>query len=245
MACSADELLVGFSRRCEVVRGLGAGKSSLEQLRSKGVLRGLEASGETELIALVIGMGNHRSGGAIAQELIDHFGGLPGIGSATVEELMAFEGVGPAASMRLKASFELGRRCILAAREGAIRKVRAPEDVAALMSVEMRELDREHFKAILLDTKNGIRKIVTVAVGSLNAALVHPRELFKAAVAASAAGIILVHNHPTGSPEPSTEDTDLTIRFVKCGELMGIDLVDHIVIGGDRFVSMRERGLIT
>jgi len=223
---------------------LGAGKSSLDQLRSKGVLRGLEASGETELLALVVGVGNHRSAGAIAQDLMDHFGSLPGIGNATVEELMAFEGVGPAASLRLKASFELGRRCILTTREGAIRKVRSPEDVAALMSVEMRELDREHFKAILLDTKNGIRKIVTVAVGSLNAALVHPRELFKAAVAASAAGIILVHNHPTGSPEPSAEDTELTIRFVKCGELMGIDLVDHIVVGGDRFVSMRERGLI-
>lgn len=223
---------------------VGVGKSSLGELRSRGILRGFECSGETELIALVIGVGNHRSGGAIAQELMDHFGGLPGIGSATVEELMAFEGVGPAASVRLKASFELGRRCILSIREGAIRKVRAPEDVAALMVPEMRELDREHFKAVLLDTKNNIRKIVTVAVGSLNAALVHPRELFKAAVGASAAGIILVHNHPTGSPEPSTEDTELTLRFVKCGELMGIELVDHIVIGGDRFISMRERGLI-
>ncbi|HEY5132754.1 MAG TPA: DNA repair protein RadC [Candidatus Krumholzibacteriaceae bacterium] len=223
---------------------MGAGKSSLELLRSKGIVRGLEGAGESELIALVLGTHNHRSAGAIAQDLVDHFGGLTGVGNATVEELMAFEGVGPVSSMRLRASFELGKRCILSMREGAIRKVRAPEDVAALMTVEMRGLDREHFKAILLDTKNGIRKIVTVAVGSLNAALVHPRELFKAAVAASAAGIILVHNHPTGSPEPSAEDTDLTLRFVKCGELLGIELVDHIVIGGDRFVSMRERGLI-
>jgi DNA repair protein RadC len=223
---------------------VGAGKSSLELLRSRGVLRGLETAGETELIALVIGSCNHRSGGAIAQELIDRFGGLAGVGGAAVEELMAFEGLGPASAIRLKASFELGRRCIISIREGAIRNVRAPEDAAALMTVEMRGLDREHFKAILLDTKNGIRKVVTVAVGSLNAALVHPRELFKAAVSASAAGIILVHNHPTGNPEPSVEDTELTLRFVKCGELMGIELVDHIVIGGDRFVSMRERGLI-
>ena len=110
---------------------------------------------------------------------------------------------------------------------------------------EMRELDREHFKAILLNTKNGILRIVTVAVGSLNAALVHPREIFKAAIIASAAGIILVHNHPTGSPEPSEEDTDLTIRFARCGELIGIDLIDHVIIGGDRFISMRERGLIS
>jgi DNA repair protein RadC len=223
---------------------VGVGKTSLELLRSKGRLRGLESAGESELLALVIGARNSRSAGAIAQDLMDSFGGLTGVGSATVEELMALEGIGPVASMRLKASFELGKRCVLSAREDIIRKVRAPEDVATLMIPEMRGLDREHFKAILLDTKNGIRKIVSVAVGSLNAALVHPRELFKAAVAASAAGIILVHNHPTGSPEPSAEDTELTIRFVKCGELMGIELVDHIVIGGDRFVSMRERGVI-
>lgn len=125
-----------------------------------------------------------------------------------------------------------------------LEKARTPEDVVAFIKAEYVNDDREIFKAILLDTKNGIRKIVTVAVGSLNAALVHPRELFKAAVAASAAGIILVHNHPTGNPEPSVEDTELTLRFVKCGELMGIELIDHIVIGGDRFVSMREHGLI-
>ena len=223
---------------------MGTGKSSLELLRSRGVLRGLEAAGESELIALVIGARGARSAGAIAQDLMDRFGGLAGVGNATVEELMALSGMGLAASMRLRASFELGRRCILSTREGVIRRVRAPEDVAALMVPEMRGLDREHFKAILLDTKNGIRKIVSVAVGSLNAALVHPRELFKAAVGASAAGIILVHNHPTGNPEPSAEDTELTLRFVKCGELMGIELVDHIVVGGERFVSMRERGLI-
>jgi len=223
---------------------VGTGKSSLELLRSRGVLRGLEAAGESELIALVIGARGARSAGAIAQDLMDRFGGLAGVGNATVEELMALSGMGLAASMRLRASFELGRRCILSTREGVIRRVRAPEDVAALMVPEMRGLDREHFKAILLDTKNGIRKIVSVAVGSLNAALVHPRELFKAAVGASAAGIILVHNHPTGNPEPSAEDTELTLRFVKCGELMGIELVDHIVVGGERFVSMRERGLI-
>lgn len=219
-------------------------KSSLELLRSRGLVRGLEAVSEVELLALVIGARQSRSGGNLAQEIIDHFGGLAGLGTATAEEMMAFDGLGRAASLRLKAAFELGIRCVVSARERAIRTVRAPADAAALLAPEMRELDREHFKALLLNTKNGILKVVTVAVGSLNAALVHPRELFKAAVAASAAGIILVHNHPTGNPEPSAEDADLTLRFVKCGELMGIRLVDHIVIGGDRFVSMRERGII-
>jgi DNA repair protein RadC len=185
------------------------------------MLRGIDDLGEAELLALVIGVANHRSSGAIAQELMDHFGDLAGVGRAAVEELTAFDGIGRAVSVRLKASFELGRRCVVSFRERAIRTVRSPEEAAAL-----------------------IVKVVTVAVGSLNAALVHPRELFKAAVVASAAGIILVHNHPTGSPEPSTEDTELTLRFVKCGELMGIELVDHIVIGGSNFVSMRERGLI-
>ncbi|MCK4235819.1 MAG: DNA repair protein RadC [Candidatus Krumholzibacteria bacterium] len=201
--------------------------------------------GDAELLALILGNGSYKSCGAIAQELIDRFGDIIGVGNAELEELMGSNGIGRAGALRLKASFELGRRCIISRRERSIRKVRSPDDVAGLIAPEMKELDREHFKAILLDTKNGILKIVTVAVGSLNAALVHPREVFKAAVIASAAGVILVHNHPTGNPEPSREDTDLTKRFARCGELMGIDLVDHIIIGGDRFVSMRERGLVT
>jgi len=224
---------------------MGSDRSSLERLRSRGSLRGLETMGDTELLSLVVGARNGRSCGAIAQELIDRFGDLCGVGSATREELMRVGGIGRAESLRLRASFEIGRRRMTSNRERAIRNVRSPEEAAALMIPEMRDLDREHFKAILLNTKNGILRIVTVAVGSLNAALVHPREIFKAAVVASAAGVILVHNHPTGNPEPSAEDTDLTLRFVRCGELMGIELVDHIIIGGASFVSMRERGLVT
>jgi len=201
--------------------------------------------GEVELLSLVVRARGGRSSGAIAQELIDRFGDLCGVGSVTQEELMHVDGIGRAESLRIRASFEIGRRCVTSSRERAIRKVRSPEEAAALVIPEMRDLDREHFKAILLNTKNGILRIVTVAVGSLNAALVHPREIFKAAVLASAAGVILVHNHPTGNPEPSAEDTDLTLRFVRCGELMGIELVDHIIIGGASFVSMRERGLVT
>jgi DNA repair protein RadC len=220
-------------------------KSSLDRLRLRSTLRGLETMGDTELLSLVVVARNGRSNGAIAQELIDRFGDLCGVGSVTREELMRVEGIGRAESLRLRATFEIGRRCMTSNRERAIRKVRSPDEAAALMIPEMRDLDREHFKAILLNTKNGILRIVTVAVGSLNAALVHPREIFKAAVVASAAGVILVHNHPTGNPEPSAEDTDLTLRFVRCGELMGIELVDHIIIGGAGFVSMRERGLVT
>lgn len=219
-------------------------KTSLEALRSRGIVRGFERVGDTELLTIVLGRVNHRSSGAIAQELMDRYGDLAGVGRAEVEELVGLRGLGPVSALKLKASFELGKRCIVVRKERSIKKIRSPEDIAGLMIPEMRELDREHFKAVLLNTKNGIIRIVTVAVGSLNAALVHPREIFKAAVIASAAGMILVHNHPTGNPEPSREDRDLTIRFVRCGELMGIELVDHIIIGGDDFVSMRERGLV-
>ena len=218
--------------------------SSLEALRSKSRLRGFEILGDAELLALVMGRLGHGTSASIAQEIVDSYGGPDEVGSAGLEELMDFRGVGRVCATRIKASLELGRRRIMARRQIALKKVCSPEDVAWLMIPEMKGLDREHFKAILLNTKNGILKIVTVAIGSLNAALVHPREIFKAAVSASAAGIIVVHNHPTGNPEPSREDRDLTERFARCGDLIGIDLVDHIVIGGDSYVSMRERGLV-
>ena len=217
----------------------------LDVVRSRGYLRGFGRIADTELLALVIGRLAARSTLSVAQELVERYGDLAGLGEARIEELLSFPGIGKAGAFRVKASFELGRRSLVEGKERTVRKVRCPEDVASLLIPEMKGLDREHFKAVLLNTKNGILKIVTVAIGSLNAALVHPREIFKEAVVASAAGVIIVHNHPTGNPEPSREDTDLTVRFARCGELMGIDLVDHIIIGGDGFVSMRERGLVT
>jgi DNA repair protein RadC len=228
--------------RCGVRRYRGA---FLDALRSRGCIRGLERIGDAELLALILGCAAHRSAGAIAQDLMDRYGDLAGVAIAPVEELTGFEGIGMISALRLKASFEAGVRCIVARRERSVREVKCPDDVASLMIPEMNSLDREHFKAILLNTKNRVIKIVTIAVGSLNAALVHPREIFKAAVVASAAGFIIVHNHPTGNPEPSREDGELTARFSRCGDLMGIDLIDHIIIGGTRFVSMRERGLVS
>ncbi len=218
--------------------------SSFDTLRSRGIVRGLDGMGEAELLALVLGRMGYRSSASLAQELVDTYGSLDLVGNAGLEELMDFRGIGKACAMRIKASFEMGRRSVISCREKELRSIRSPEDIAWLMMPEMKGLDREHFKAVLLNTRNGILKIVTVAIGSLNAALVHPREIFKAAVRASAAGIIIVHNHPTGDPEPSREDADLTERFARCGDLMGIDLVDHIIVGDDRYVSMRERGLV-
>ncbi len=217
--------------------------SSVEILRSKGYFRGIDRLGDADLLALVLGRIGYRSSASVAQELIERYGSLEGVGSAGLEELMDLRGIGRAGAIRIQASFEVGRRSVISCREKELRRVRSPEDVAWLMIPEMKGLDREHFKVLLLDTRNGIIRIVTAAIGSLNAALVHPREIFKEAVIASAAGIIIVHNHPTGNPEPSREDKELTERFNRCGDLMGIDLIDHIVVGNGSFVSMRERGL--
>lgn len=224
---------------------MGSSGLSLRELRIKGYLRGMERMGDVDLLSLVLGNWGGYSGGMTAQRLFDRFGGLRDIEKTGVEELMGIMGIGRVAAIRLKASFELGRRCLISVKEKEIQRISSPADVAELMIPEMSSFDREHFRALLLNTRNGILKIVTVAVGSLNAALVHPREIFKEAVISSAAGIIVVHNHPTGDPEPSREDKDLTERFSRCGKLIGIELIDHVIIGGTDFVSMKERGFIS
>lgn len=165
--------------------------------------------------------------------------------ATTPSTFQEIRGVSSVVRHKAEAVLELSRLYHGSIADRDITKVKCPEDVASLMIPLLKDETRENFWSILLNTKNGILRKDLVAIGSLNAALVHPREIFKLACIYSAAGLIIVHNHPTGNPEPSREDTDLTIRFAKCGELMGIDLVDHIIIGGDGFISMRERGLVT
>lgn len=120
--------------------------------------------------------------------------------------------------------------------------VKAPKDVYRLMHPRLKDADREHFYALYLSTKNTILSIELISIGSLNASIVHPREILKPAIKVSAASIIMVHNHPTGDPTPSREDIEFTRRFAKCGELIGIELLDHIVIGNGRFQSLKEAG---
>ncbi len=196
-----------------------------------------------ELIAVVIGAG---TGGAsapvVALRLIERFGGDVGaLGRAGVDELMRVRGVGLARACALAAAFELGRRFCRSSRAPGTA-LRAPRDVARMFMDEMKHLDREHFRAALLNTKNRVIRTVTVSIGSLNASIVHPREILKPAIQASAASIVLVHNHPTGDPTPSREDIEFTRRFARCGELIGIELLDHVIIGADRWQSLREGG---
>jgi DNA repair protein RadC len=195
-----------------------------------------------ELVAIVVGGGSRRGGAPIvALRVIEEFGDLVSLGRAGVDELTRVPGIGFARACQLVASFELGKRFARDTRSNGSR-VRTPEDIARLFMDEMKHFDREHFKAAFLNTKNELLKVVTVSIGSLNASIVHPREILKPAISTSAASIILVHNHPTGDPTPSREDIEFTKRFAKCGELIGIELLDHVVIGAGNYRSLKEGG---
>lgn len=160
------------------------------------------------------------------------------------EELVALDGVGPAGAARLLACLEISRRA--AAWRCSDRPcISTAEDVVAMCGPQLRGLDREHFWALALNTKNRLLRIFEVSVGSLNASIVHPRELFKHAVRVSAASVIAVHNHPSGDPTPSGADIQLTRRLVKAGDVLGIELLDHVIVGdGGGHVSMRELGMM-
>jgi len=220
------------------LRGLPSGDRPRERLYARG-------AGEIslqELLAIVIGGGTRGAGASmLALRLLGEFGGVVALGRSGVDELRRVPGIGFARACQLVAAFELGKRFARESRAGG-SAIREPGDIARLFMDEMKDYDREHFKAAFLNTKNQIIKVVTVSIGSLNASIVHPREILKPAIASSAASIVLVHNHPTGDPSPSREDIEFTRRFARCGELIGIELLDHIVIGADRFQSLKESG---
>ncbi len=181
---------------------------------------------------------------AIGRAVLDAHPRPDGLWRVAAEDLVAFDGVGPAGAARLLACLELARRA--SAWPACERPlVSTPEDVVALCSTQLLGLDREHFWALVLSTKNRLLRMVEVSVGSLNASIVHPRELFKEAVRMSAASVVVVHNHPSGDPTPSGADLQLTRRLAKAGEVLGIELLDHIVIGdGGAHVSMRTMGVL-
>ncbi|SFR11538.1 DNA repair protein RadC [Desulfoscipio geothermicus DSM 3669] len=169
--------------------------------------------------------------------------GLRTLAEMTPEEFMKFKGIGKEKAVRLAAAFELARRLARLMPENK-PKITSPENAAALVMEEMRYLDREHFFAILLNTKNQVIARETISIGTLNFSVVHPRELFKAAIRRSADGIILVHNHPSGDPTPSRGDTEVTKRLIEVGNVIGINVLDHLVIGDNKFVSLKTKGLL-
>lgn len=212
--------------------------------REKMQSQGPEALSDGELLAILIRVGG-RSESALdlANRLLAQPQGLRFLVEATIEELSRIKGIGLAKASQIKAAVELGRRISLD--RGEIRPViRSPEDVAALLMEKMRFLDREHFQVLTLNTKNQVLGIETAFIGSLNSSIVHPREIFKEAIRRSAAALILVHNHPSGDPNPSPEDLAVTRRLQEAGQLLGIEVLDHVIIGDQRFYSLKQQGNI-
>ena len=215
----------------------------MERPRERFMQVGPRAMSTTELLAITLRTG---VGGEnvlrLAERLLAHFSGLSGLARATVRELMTVKGIGPAKAVEVKAALELGRRLLAAAPEERPR-VTSPSDAANLLMTEMMLLEQEQLRVILLDTRNHVLDVQTVYQGSLNTSVVRVGELFRYAIKANAAAIIVTHNHPSGDPAPSPEDVHVTRQIVKAGKLLDIELLDHIIIGRQRYVSLKERGL--
>lgn len=213
------------------------------QPRERLLQQGAAALSSGELLAILLRTGNRRETAIeMATKILHHCGGLKGLANMSVEELGSFHGIGTAKTAQIMAAIELGHR-IYKEVSMVKSKIGNPLDVVDLV-MEMQFLDREHFRVITLSTKNHVLGIDEVSVGSLNSSIVHPREVFKKAVEKSAAAIIMVHNHPSGDPEPSREDIQVTKRLVEAGKVLGIDVLDHIIIGDSKYKSLKELALM-
>jgi DNA repair protein RadC len=207
------------------------------------IYAGAGALSTVELLAIILRMGGRgESVIRMAERLLAQFGGLAGLAQASHDELCAVHGVGEAKATQIKAALELGRR-LLATAPYERPQVRGPADVANLVMLEMGLLEQEHLRVVLLDTKNYVQRIVNVYAGSLNTAVVRVGEIFREAIRSNCAAIIVVHNHPSGDPTPSPEDVRVTEQLVEAGRLLDIEVLDHLVIGRNRYVSLKERGL--
>lgn len=199
-----------------------------------------------ELLAIVLRNGSkERSALQLAQDILSLYkdDGVSALGRMTAGELMCLQGIGSAKAAEVMAAVELGKRLNdHIARQRAM--VTCPEDAADYAMPRFRYEDREHFAVILLNVKNHILSMPVISVGSLTASVVHPREVFKAAIQQAAASIILVHNHPSGDPTPSKEDIEVTARMVQVGRVMDIPVLDHIILGNDNYISLKEKGVI-
>ncbi|HPB37995.1 MAG TPA: DNA repair protein RadC [Syntrophorhabdus sp.] len=204
---------------------------------------GPDALSSHELLALIIGRGiPKRSVLDIAHDLLRKFGSVQGISKATMEELSAISGIGTAKAAQIKAAFELAKRQDLE-QDIPPYTVNNPHILVKAIRATIQDKAKEHFKLVLLNTRNKVTGIIPISVGTLNASLVHPREVFKEAIHGNAASVILVHNHPSNDLEPSEEDVRLTRRMVEVGTIMGIEVLDHIIISKNDFLSMKARGL--
>ena len=218
-----------------------------ERPRERLQQHGEHSLSDAQLLAIVLRTGDHASGATaldLARRLLTTFQeDLETLSNASISELVQVQGIGPAKACEVKAGFELGRRR-LARQGGGLAQFRSSRDVAQYYMPLLAGLKREQFQVVLLDQKNKIIKDVMVSQGSLTASIVHPREVFHFAIRDSAASIICVHNHPSGDPQPSSEDRTLTTRLGDAGRLLGIQVLDHIIVGRDTYMSFADEGLL-
>jgi DNA repair protein RadC len=214
--------------------------------REKLLAKGAHALTETELLAIILRNGNASTGESAvdhARILLNQFGGLGGIEASSASEIAAVKGIGPAKVAQLKASLEIGKR-IGSQKWETGQPLRSAEDVYQHFRENLGRAKRELFYVVLLNNKNRKMREVKVSEGSLTASLVHPREVFNPVIRDSAAGVIFVHNHPSGDPAPSPEDIDITKRLKEVGDVMGVRVLDHVVIGHDRYFSFNDKGML-
>jgi|WetSurMetagenome_2_1015567.scaffolds.fasta_scaffold138315_2 DNA repair protein RadC len=215
-----------------------------ERPREKLMKYGANSLSDAELLAILIRSGTGKITAVdLAKKILKDFHSLDGMVSKTVADFKIFKGVGNTKAVSLIAAFEIGRRAAVA-KEKEKNKIISPLDVANLFLPLMRDLQQEVFKVLLLDSANHLINEVEITRGTLNSSLVHPREVFKAAIAEPAAAIILLHNHPSGNPEPSSEDIQITRQLVETSKIIGIPIHDHIILAGNSFTSFAEKGIL-
>ncbi len=206
---------------------------------------GSEALSAQEILELILGRGTKGESVMVtAQKLLSQFGNLKNLASASIEELRQIKGIGPAKAAQIRAAFELSKRLEDLPDEAANITVKSPEDVIKTARTLLKGKKKEHFIILCLDTRNHLIKTNVVSIGSLDCSIVHPREVFKEAISSSAASVIFMHNHPSGDPTPSADDIKMTKRLIEAGEIIGIDVLDHIVICDREHLSMKSKNLI-
>jgi DNA repair protein RadC len=210
--------------------------------REKLLRLGAAGLGDNELVAIVVGSGSRRANAlSLANDILETAGGLHGIPRVNMDDLRRLAGMGTAKASQVLAAVELGRRTLLRCPPARLQFV-TPRDVAAYLLPQFGSRPVEQFGVMMLDTKHRLLRTSIVSVGTLDSSPAHPREIFREAASASAAAVVLFHNHPSGDPTPSRDDVDLTRRLVQAGEIMGIDVIDHMILADTRYFSFREAG---
>ena len=212
--------------------------------RERLIKFGAESLSNSELLAILIRTGiKNESAVAVANRILRNDRGLNFLAECNIQELSSIKGIGDAKAAQIKAAIEIAKR-IRNFRSDQKYKITAPSDAAELVMEDMRYLKKEHLRVIFLNTKNYVIDVQDLSIGSLNASVVHPREIFKEAIRKSSSSIIICHNHPSGDPAESNEDVNITKRLYEVGKLVGIELLDHVIIGDGSYISLKEKGIL-